>query len=328
MPVYNAGPFLRESVSSILDQTFRDFEFLIIDDGSTDHSIKVLESFSDQRIRLVRHAANQRLIATLNEGLELAKGKYVARMDADDISLPDRLQLQWNFMEQHPDVAVCGMQLIDLEERQALARVPVRPDMVSAALLFSCALAHPTVMIRRAVTAALPMAYDQGYPHAEDYALWAQISVSHRLANLKAAGVRYRLHAEQVSRKYSAVQQAGIRKIHRFQLQRLGLNPGEEELERFFRFSYLDFDDSEPFCCGIEQLLLQIYEEGCASGLYNPAALRKTIGIRWYGFLCYKLSGTNHKIWPLLSGAASGKFLTFMQYLKLLVKAAVQRGKR
>lgn len=328
MPVYNAAPFLRESVSSILGQTFRDFELLIIDDGSTDHSVKVLELFNDQRIRLVRHAENQRLIATLNEGLLLAKGKYVARMDADDVSLPNRLQLQWDYMERHPDVAVCGMQMEDLDKRQALSRVYEAPDMISAALLFSCALAHPTVMIRRAVTTAFPSAYDPGFPHAEDYALWAQISVSHRLANLKEVGVRYRLHAGQVSRKYEDIQLAGIREIHRFQLQRLGLHPGEDTLERFFRFSYLDFDDSVQFCRETEQLLLQIYQHGCDSGLYNSAALRKAIGVRWYGFLSYKLSGTNNKIWPLLCGPASQKFLSLTQYLKLLVKAMIRRGQR
>ncbi|HFH8171719.1 TPA: glycosyltransferase family 2 protein, partial [Streptococcus agalactiae] len=99
---------LRESVDSILNQTFTDFELLIINDGSTDSSMEILNSYSDSRIRIVTNEVNLRLIKTLNKGIDLATGEYIARMDCDDIADPKRLEIQLQYMEKHPDVAVCG----------------------------------------------------------------------------------------------------------------------------------------------------------------------------------------------------------------------------
>ena len=108
MPVYNGEKYLRESVDSILNQTFTDFELLIINDGSTDSSMEILNSYSDSRIRIVTNEVNLRLIKTLNKGIDLATGEYIARMDCDDIADPKRLEIQLQYMEKHPDVAVCG----------------------------------------------------------------------------------------------------------------------------------------------------------------------------------------------------------------------------
>ena len=108
MPVYNGEKYLKEAITSILLQTFDDFEFLIINDGSSDASVDIIQSFRDPRIRLVHNDTNIGLIATLNKGLKLAHGKYVARMDQDDISLPRRLEKQTYFMDNNPDVGVCG----------------------------------------------------------------------------------------------------------------------------------------------------------------------------------------------------------------------------
>jgi len=108
MPVYNGGPFLRSAIESILNQDFSDFDFLIIDDGSTDGSHEIAASYADPRIRLESNGRNLGLIATLNRGLDLARGTYVARMDADDIAFPDRLSKQLTFMEAHPEIGLCG----------------------------------------------------------------------------------------------------------------------------------------------------------------------------------------------------------------------------
>ena len=108
MPVYNGEMYLREAIDSILHQTFTDFEFLIINDGSTDNSETIILSYDDSRIRYEKNDSNLKLIATLNKGIELAKGKYIVRMDADDISIPDRIEKQVAFLEKNPDVGICG----------------------------------------------------------------------------------------------------------------------------------------------------------------------------------------------------------------------------
>ena len=119
MPVYNGEKYLKEAIESILNQTFKDFEFLIINDGSTDNSVKIIQSFNDLRIRLIHNESNIGLIKTLNKGLKLSNGKYIARMDCDDVSLPKRLSVQINFMEKHPEIGVCGswVKIIGLEQK-------------------------------------------------------------------------------------------------------------------------------------------------------------------------------------------------------------------
>ena len=108
MPVYNCEKYLRESIESILNQTFKDFEFLIINDGSSDKSAEIVESYNDNRINFVQNEKNIGLAASLNRGLDIAKGEYIARMDADDISLPERLEKQVRFMETNPQIGICG----------------------------------------------------------------------------------------------------------------------------------------------------------------------------------------------------------------------------
>ena len=108
MPVYNGERYLREAIDSILNQTFKDFEFLIINDGSTDLSVEIIESYADKRISLAHNGQNLGLITTLNRGFDLACGEYIARMDCDDISLPDRLEKQVVFMDNHPEIGICG----------------------------------------------------------------------------------------------------------------------------------------------------------------------------------------------------------------------------
>ena len=108
MSVYNGEKYLERAIKSILNQTFKDFEFLIINDGSTDNSVKIIQSFNDLRLRLIHNESNIGLIKTLNKGLKLSNGKYIARMDCDDISLPKRLSIQASFMEKYPEIGVCG----------------------------------------------------------------------------------------------------------------------------------------------------------------------------------------------------------------------------
>jgi len=116
MPVFNGEQFLRPAMNSILNQTFTDFEFIIVDDGSTDHSREILNSYTDSRVRLICNESNIGLTDSLNRGLEAASGNYIARMDQDDISLPERLAKQVAFMDSHPEVGVCGTWAKDIDQ--------------------------------------------------------------------------------------------------------------------------------------------------------------------------------------------------------------------
>jgi hypothetical protein len=230
MPIHNGEAFVAAAIESVLEQTFRDFEFLIIDDGSTDGSVGIIEAYTDPRIRLMRNEHQIGQTRTLNRGLGMARGEYVARMDADDISLPTRLERQVGFMAANPDVGACGTWVVTLGDREGeVWKYPEGAEEIRCRLLFDSALAHPSVCMRREVFARHSLQFDEAYPLAEDYQLWKTASDVFPLANIGEVLLRYRIHAESVSQRGSQQQEATVRRIHEESLDRLGLNPSEEE---------------------------------------------------------------------------------------------------
>ncbi len=202
MPVYNGEPFLREAIGSLLTQTERDFELLVIDDGSTDGSAAILAEFQrrDARVCVVTQP-NRGLIATLNDGWRRARGAYIARMDADDISLPERLAQQAAFLDAHPAVGVVGgaIRRVDREGHLLpVQRFPALHAVIAWQMLFEPALIHPAVMLRRTVL-ALAGGYDPAMTHAEDFDLWVRLSRVTRLHNLTEVVLHLRKHATNVS---------------------------------------------------------------------------------------------------------------------------------
>jgi glycosyltransferase involved in cell wall biosynthesis len=194
VPVYNAGPYLQEMLASLQRQTYTDYEVVLVDDGSTDGSAEILDEAAraDQRLRILRLPKNQGIVGALNHGLQACRGEFVARMDADDIALPDRLMQQVAHLEAHPDVAALstGLAYIDAAGR-SLARVR-RPLPVDH-LLRANPLLHPTVMLRRQILDAGGLRYRPEFALAEDYYLWMELSRHGRLASLDEVMVLYRL---------------------------------------------------------------------------------------------------------------------------------------
>ena len=198
MPVYNAEKYLREAISSILQQTFTRFELLVIDDGSADASVQIIRSFHDPRIRFVQNEKNMGISATLNKGIGLSRTELIARMDADDISYPDRLEKQYAFFLQHPDCALLSTwaRMVDKNKN------PVKTERWRSAyyyynLNFECWIYHPTVMYKRSAVMDVGM-YSTVY--AEDHNLWWQLSRKYRMYNLPEVLVDYRLTDESLCR--------------------------------------------------------------------------------------------------------------------------------
>ena len=202
MPVYNGEKYLEEAIKSILNQTFKDFEFLIINDGSTDNSVKIIESFNDPRLRLIHNESNLGLIKTLNKGLKLSNGKYIARMDCDDISLPKRLSIQVRFMEKHQEIGVCGswVKIIGLEQ-SFINKYPQKHKEARAYLLFNTPFAHPAVVVRKELVQKYQLEYNENYKHAEDYELWSRIIDYTKISNIPKVLLHYRMHPESASKK-------------------------------------------------------------------------------------------------------------------------------
>lgn len=199
MPVYNCRQYIAESINSILAQTFTEFEVIIIDDCSTDGTYEYLQSLSDKRIRLIRKEINSGYTISLNMGLSMARGKYIARMDGDDISLPHRFAKQVAFLEENKDVIVLGSgyRIIDSEKCWIPAAL-THSDIVAGMLEYS-PLAHPSVMLRSSVLKENGISYDHQYEPAEDYKLWTVLHQYGKIANLTDILLLYRQHAAQTS---------------------------------------------------------------------------------------------------------------------------------
>jgi FkbM family methyltransferase len=202
MSVYNGQAFLAAAIESILSQTFRDFEFLIIDDGSSDKTPEILSTCAKQdgRIRVVRHENKGRAVS-LNIGIELSKSPYIARMDADDISLPNRIKEQLEFMERHPEVGLLSgtYERINSEGRVLdTIRLLPRDAEIKVAMLVYNPMCHPAAMMRREVAIACGE-YRKAFLDADDYDLWLRMSERSQLANLEQPILQYRVHSNQVS---------------------------------------------------------------------------------------------------------------------------------
>ncbi len=211
MPVYNAEPYLAAAVRSLLDQTFGDFELIAIDDGSTDGSLAVLRAFDDPRLVVVSQH-NQGVSATLNAGLALARGVYVARHDADDLSLPSRLARQVEVMEADPRLGLLGSnyQIIDERDRVLdVTKVFCHPEDVRLAMVLSNQYGHGSVMIRASVLAAVG-GYEgmSGYPRSfvEDADLWMRLGQMSPIANLPEPLYLWRRHQASVGRSNDDMQ--------------------------------------------------------------------------------------------------------------------------
>lgn len=207
MAVYNGETYLRLAVDSILAQTFTDFEFIIIDDGSTDNTATILDSYNDERIVRIKNETNLGLVETLNKGLKLARGKYIARMDADDIARPQRLELQVKYLESHPEIGLLGTRyrIIDDEGNNVFDTVsppPFIPGTVTTLnwmILWETAVQHPTAMMRRELIEAHDLRYDAHYFTAEDYDLWTRIHRLSGVARIDEDCLQYRVNPEGIS---------------------------------------------------------------------------------------------------------------------------------
>lgn len=239
LPVYNAENTISDSIASILDQSFTDFELIIIDDGSTDSSIDIIRKFKDKRIIIYQNKKNLKLIASLNIGLSLAKGKYIIRMDADDIMLKDRIKEQVGYMEFNKQIDASGTYVYTFgEKRNKWGHLPTDNDHILLFGLFDSPIFHPTAIIRKKVLDDNNIVYNCNYPHAEDYKLWLDISKYGKLGNLNKYLLKYRLSSNQITKKYN-IAQVETATIIRQELIAEILNRYEIKAPDNFEFSYL-----------------------------------------------------------------------------------------
>ncbi len=225
MTVYNGATFLRETIQSVLNQSYRDFIFLILDNASTDGGRDIIKSINDPRIQLVELPQNIGQIAALNKGLDMINTPMLARMDADDIILPHRFQRQVDFLDSHPEIGICSSFAITFEgKKEVFLKWACAPEEIKVQLLFECALAHPAVMMRTALLNQHYLRYDETLGHSEDWDLWQRAARCFPLANIPEFLLRYRLHEKNESNRISDRQQQAAEKLDSHSLRLLHLD--------------------------------------------------------------------------------------------------------
>lgn len=232
MPMRNAGAFVAGAVASILNQSERDFRFLIIDDGSDDESLNMVAQIADERIEIIHDGHRRGLAARLNWGLDHADTAFVARMDADDLAAPQRFSRQLAFMQANPQVGICGSWYISLESGSppASMSLPLDHARLHAMSLFASPFAHPTVMFNLRHLDAAGLRYSEAATHAEDYELWERARGEMMFANIPEYLLFYRRHSTQVSVMYGKQQREVVDRVRKRALRRLGIDPSPSEI--------------------------------------------------------------------------------------------------
>jgi glycosyltransferase involved in cell wall biosynthesis len=280
MPVYNGEEFLSSAIESILKQKFTAYELIIINDGSTDQSEAIILSFSDKRILYINHGKNKGLVAALNTGFSAASGKYIARMDQDDICLPNRIASQFEFMEQHENVVLLGTQLQVVGEEN-ISHMYSKSDELKTSLLIGTSFAHPTVMIRKSTIVQNNLKYDEAYLHAEDYGFWSQICQYGDIQNLNEVGILYRKHPKQYTRVYSEQMRQTTKRIRKDYATRLGLTLNDFEFKLLNTISEKTYLESESFDLIVAAEFLNILVIHLSDSGLEKSSVEKVIYSVW-----------------------------------------------
>lgn len=285
MTVYNGEEYLRETTGSILNQTYRDFKFLILDNASSDRSREIIRSFNDPRIQLVALPENIGQIPALNKGLDMIDTPLVARMDADDISLPRRFERQVAFMDGHPEVGVCGTFVTTFGGKKS-NRITWDCDWadINIRLLFECIISHPTVMIRKTFFDKYHLRYNEEIGHSEDWELWQKAGRCFKLVNIPEYLLRYRLHPQNVSKQTAHRQIEAAKKLDTEALKLLGLD--KHPLKRIHRdvalITFNGKNRNPEFLEEVRQWFAQLQEANRSYHLYHEEALDRFLRERLF----------------------------------------------
>lgn len=324
MPVYNGENFLSEAIDSILNQTFTNFEFVIINDGSIDGTEAILRRYegADSRLR-VYHQENRGIANSLNRGIELCRGEYIARMDADDISLPSRFEKQVSFMEKHHRVGVCGTWIKVIgKSSEYILQYPQNHSMIRCQLIFGTAIAHPTAFMRRAFFIQHALRYLK--PHAEDYDLWVRCAKHFELANINEVLLLYRIHYSGMGQRHCNEQRDLSQCIRLKQLRQLWIKINDDEANIHQSISLQHFHINRQFILQVDAWLKKLSDANHLHSTYPELEFSKVLGHRWW-IVCQQATELGPWIWKMFwqSPLSQTIDLSWKQKIKFAIKCGI-----
>lgn len=242
MPVYNTEIFIKTAIESILQQTLRNFEFIIIDDCSTDGTLQVARIYAstDKRIVIVESEKNEGLVKQLNRGVAMARGKYIARMDGDDISHEERIKIQFEFLEKNKDIGLCSTFFRRFGTIDEPVQLPIEDKNIKAGLVFSSTICHASVMARSELMKE--MLYEEGFPAAEDYRLWTKLAFRTNFFNIPFYLYGYRHYGtnSSMTTNVSQSKRSAITIIQKEYLRSCGIFISQKEFDFLQKITRLD----------------------------------------------------------------------------------------
>ncbi|WP_375559390.1 glycosyltransferase family 2 protein [Bernardetia sp. OM2101] len=282
MPVFNGEKFIKIAIESILNQTYTDFELVIVNDGSTDKSAEIIKFYQDNRIRFLENDGNKGIFYTRNRLFDEAKGNYIAILDCDDYAEPTRLEKQIHFLDKNKEFGLVGSWITLIDDENTIKgawQLEHRPERIPAKLLFSNQFAQSAVMMRKEFA---DLKYREEYPPTEDYDLWVRISHKTRVINLAESLVKYRIHNQNISQTQSDKADKNVLKIYKNQLEDLGIYANQDELLIHKRIGNMDFEqNNEFFFEKVKAWLELLHKKNEEIEIYNKLVFNELLGEFW-----------------------------------------------
>lgn len=283
IPAFNSEGFIRNSIKSVLGQSFSNFELLIIDDGSTDETVEIVKYFNDKRIKLIQNDRNLGISETLNRGINIAGGKYIARMDADDIAMPNRLSTQIDFLEKRQDISIVGswVKLFD-KSFPFVDRKPIGNEVLSAYLIFDTPLWHPTVMIKKQDILKYNLYYNPTYRRAQDFELWSRADDKLKLDNIPKVLLKFRMHQKSVTQSDHEESKRITKRILKHNLEKLEEYPDDKSLLFHQKISRCLRLKNKDEVNEAEKRLLYLRDKNIAIKKYSIHGMDTAVGMIWF----------------------------------------------
>jgi glycosyltransferase involved in cell wall biosynthesis len=324
IPFFNTELYIAQAIDSILNQSFQNFELLLINDASFDASQKIILTYSDTRIVLINNETNKGPSYCRNIGIKLAKGKYIAFLDSDDIAFPNRLQLQLQFMEEHPNIAVCGCYAEYFGFKKGIWKYPELDSEIKCRLLWGSSIIQSTAIIKKSILIESGILYDDNYAASEDYKLWVDISQFSDLYNIPEVLVKYRTHGEQLTVTKSTQMNINKTEIIINQIKQMGVLVTDVDFDIFYKFITYQYDFS------IKELnrLVEIYSEFIVKNnqikRYNQTLVKEQIDERIFEACYFSTKKCGYKAIEIFKSKFEIQNLSFDKKVKFYIKSLLK----
>jgi len=289
MPVYNGAKYLKETMDNVFLQTYRDFIFLIINDGSTDETEQIILSYTDSRINYVRNEKNLGLVKSLNKGIDLVETEFLARMDADDLWVKTKLEKQLQLLDERLDVGLCGTSIRKFGAYENDFYFPVDNKGLKVGFIFYCCMSHPSVVYRMSFLKETGLRYRENYFPAEDYKMWLDCLKSTQIYNIPEILVYYRQHENQITQDTNSAQNRFTNQVRWEIIAELSTNFTEKDkefhLNRFLPADFESTNDYKLFKDWIKKLVVLNNKNTVFDKLELKLTLNKHLQANYYNYV-------------------------------------------